>query len=185
MKFLFDFLPFFVFFLAYISYDFYTATAALIIASLAQLGLTWVVYRRVEKMLLISVLLVTVLGCITLFLHNEMFLKWKATIFAWISACVFLGSQFIGDKVLLQRMFSNLHLPHDIWRKWNLAWVIFFAVLGFLNLFIAYQFSTEVWVYFKMFGILGLMLVFLLVQAAYLAKYLPTDNIETNADQQK
>ena len=177
MKFLFDFFPFLVFFITYIIYDFYIATAALIAASIVQLALYWVKYRKVEKMLIISVTLVVVLGGITILLHDETFLKWKATVFSWISALVFLSSHFIGKKVILQRMFANLELPKNVWRQWNMAWVIFLATLGSLNLFVAYNFSTETWVYFKMFGFLGLMLVFLIIQAIMLAKYLPSDDV--------
>ncbi len=177
MKFLFDFLPFLVFFITYMVYDFYVATAALIVASVVQLVLYWLRYGKIEKMLMISVTLVIILGSITLFLHDTTFLKWKASVFSWISALVFLSSHFIGKKVLLQRMFTNLELPKKVWQRWNMAWVIFLTTLGSLNLFVAYKFSTDVWVYFKMFGFLGLMLLFLIIQAIMLAKYLPNEKV--------
>lgn len=177
MKFLFDFLPFVVFFIFYAMYDFYVATAALIVASLCQLSIYWLKYRKVEKMLLLSVSLVVVFGGTTIFFHDEDILKWKTSVFSFLTAGVFLASHFIGKRVLLQRMFSTLELPATICRFWNMAWVFFLTFVGILNLIVAYNFSTDIWVYFKLFGLLGLTLVFLFIQAMSLAKYLPKEKI--------
>ena len=177
MKLLFDFLPFVVFFIVYAVYDFYVASAALMVASVCQITLYWAVYRKVEKMLVTSVILVLIFGTSTIIFHDEDILKWKTTIFSFITASVFLASHFVGKKVILQRMFNNLELPEDVCRRWNMAWVYFLTFLGFLNLGVAYYFSTDVWVYFKLFGLFGLTLIFLLIQAFVLAKHLPKDEI--------
>lgn len=176
MKFLFDFLPFAVFFIIYGLYDFYIATAALIVASLLQLCVYWLKYRKVEKMLLLSVGLVVVFGGSTILFHDEAILKWKTTIFSLLTAGIFLTSHFIGNRVLLERMFSNLNIPQKACRFWNMAWVFFLTFIGFLNLAVAHYFSTDTWVYFKLFGLLGLTVIFLFIQALSLAKYLPKEN---------
>ena len=175
MKFLFEFLPFVVFFIVYVMYDFFTATAALIVASLLQLGIYWCKYRKVEKMLLFSVALIVVFGGTTIIFQDEDILKWKTTVFSFVTAAVFFLSHFIGKRVLLQRIFSHFPIPSKVCRFWNMAWVLFLTFIGILNLFIAYHYSTKIWIYFKLFGFLGLTIVFLSIQAVALAKHLPKD----------
>ena len=181
MKFLYDFLPVLLFFIAYKLYDIYVATAVIIIASACQVGWTWLRHRRVERMPLITLALLILLGGATLILQDEMFLKWKPTVVNWLFGLVFLGSQFIGNKPVIERMLGQaMELPSTAWVRLNLAWAAFFVVMGILNLIVAFNFDTDTWVDFKLFGILGLTLIFVLAQGIYLARYL---NIDTKTEE--
>ena len=174
MKLLFDFLPVIVFFAIYkLSGDFYHATVAIIFASLLQVGWSWWRYGRVERMPLIALALLLVFGGITLLLHDEIFLKWKPTVVNALFAVAFLGSHFIGRKPLIERMMgSAIRLPAAVWSRLNLAWAGFFALLGAANLFVAFRFSTDAWVDFKLYGMLGLTLLFVLAQGFFLARHI-------------
>jgi len=173
MKFLLDFFPIVFFFIAYKMYDIYVATAVLIIASLLQTSVHWFMHRRFEKMHVITLVLVCVFGGLTLMLQDEMFIKWKPTVINWLFAIAFLGSQFIGEKPIIQRMMGDhIVLPIHIWFRLNVAWSIFFISLGIINLFVIYNFDTETWVNFKLFGLLGLTFVFVIAQSLYLARYM-------------
>ncbi len=173
MKLLYDFLPVFVFFAVYKVYDdFYLATGAIIVVSTLQVGWTWYRQRRVERMPLIALALLIVFGGITLVLHDEMFLKWKPTVVNWLFGIAFLASQFIGRKPLIQYLLSSaMSLPAAVWLRLNLAWAVFFILMGVANLYVVYQFSTDAWVNFKLWGMLGLTLVFVLAQGIYLARH--------------
>jgi intracellular septation protein len=172
MKMLFDFLPILLFFIAYKLYGIYVATAVAIVASIAQVSLHWLKHRRVELMPIITLVLIIILGGATLLLHNELFIKWKPTAIDWAFALVFLISQIIGAKPLTQRMLEkNIQLPRPIWLRLNLSWIIFFSVMGLANLYVAYHFDTNTWVNFKLFGMLGLTLLFVIFQALYMARY--------------
>ena len=154
-------------------YDIYVATAVLIIASLLQTSVHWFMHRRFEKMHVITLVLVCVFGGLTLMLQDEMFIKWKPTVINWLFAIAFIGSQFIGDKSILQRMMGDhMVLPAQVWLRLNIAWSVFFIVLGIINLYVAYNFDTETWVNFKLFGLLGLTFVFVIAQSLYLARYM-------------
>lgn len=173
MKLLFDFLPIIFFFVTYKVYNIYIATAVAILISSIQVAVFWLKFRRLEKMHLAALALVLVLGGATLLLRDEMFIKWKPTIVNWLFASVFFVSQFIGPKPLIQRIMENtLTLPPSVWQKLNLSWVIFFLLLGIINLYIIYFQSTDFWVNFRLFGGLGLTLLFVIGQAVYLARYL-------------
>lgn len=176
MKFLLDFFPILLFFVAYKSFGFFTATAVIIGATVLQVGYFWIRHRRVEKMHLITLALVTVLGGITLILQDEMFLKWKPTLVNWLFAVAFLGSHFIGQRTMVERMLNTaVTLPPFIWRRLNLGWTGFFVAMGAVNLYVAYHYDTETWVDFKVFGLLGLTLLFVVVQAFYLARHMAPD----------
>ncbi|MDQ2696473.1 MAG: septation protein A [Pseudomonadota bacterium] len=176
MKFLFDFLPILLFFIAFKLYDIYVATAVAIAATALQTAWLWFSQRRVERMPLITLGLIVVLGGATLLFQDETFIKWKPTAVNWAFAAVFLGSQFIGKKTLVERMLGqNMALPAAVWVRLNLAWVAFFAAMGIANLYVAYHFDTDTWVDFKLFGMLGLTLAFVVLQAFYLARHLKTD----------
>ena len=177
MKLLFDFLPILLFFIAYKLADIYVATGVLIVATLAQVGWLWLRQHRVEKLPLITAGLVLILGGATLILHDPIFVKWKPTIVNWLFAAAFLGSRFIGQKTLLERMMGGqLELPAPIWVKLTFAWVAFFCVLGALNLYVAFHFDENTWVNFKLFGMLGLTVLFVLAQAAYMSRHLKSDD---------
>ena len=181
MKILFDFLPILLFFIAYKIYDIYVATAVIIVASIAQVGLFWLKHHRVEKMHLITLVLVVILGGATIFLHNPLFIYWKPTIVNWLFALVFLGSQFIGQKNVLQRMLEEqiTLTSQAVWLRLNMAWLAFFIVMGAVNLYVAFNFEENTWVNFKLFGMMGLTIVFVIGQSLYLAQYIMPEDDET------
>ncbi len=177
MKLLFDFLPILLFFIAYKLADIYVATAVLIAVTLAQVGWIWLRQRRVEKIPLFTAGLVLALGGATLILHDPIFVKWKPTVVNWLFSMEFLGSCFIGQKPLLERMMGGqLELPAPIWVKLTLAWAAFFFAMGLANLYVAFNFDENTWVNFKLFGMLGLTLVFVLAQAAYMSRHIKSDD---------
>lgn len=177
MKLLFDFLPIALFFVAYKLADLYVATGVLIVVTLAQVGWVWLRQRRVEKLPLFTAGLVLVLGGATLLLHDPMFVKWKPTVVNWLFAIAFIGSLFIGQKPLLARMLGEqLELPLPVWVKLTLAWAIFFLAMGAANLYVAFTFDENTWVNFKLFGMLGLTLLFVLAQAAYMSRHIKPDD---------
>jgi intracellular septation protein len=174
MKLLFDLFPVLLFFAAYKLYDIYVATAVAITAGLLQVGYVWLRHRRIEKTHVATAVLLVVFGGLTLALRDETFIKWKPTILDWLFAAVFLGSQFVGTrKPLVQRMMSGtVTVPEPIWERLNGLWVSFFVVMGVLNLVVVYNFDTDTWVNFKLFGMLGLTLAFVVAQAFYLARHM-------------
>ena len=179
MKLLFDFFPVIVFFVAYKLYGIYVATMVIIAATSIQLGIFWLKHRRLESLHITTFTLVILLGGATLLLQDEMFIKWKPTVVNWLFAAIFLGSQFIGKRPLIARMAgNNLTLPDSIWTRLNLGWVVFFVALGIANLFVAYNFDTDTWVNFKLFGLMGLTLAFIIAQGVYLAPHVKVDNEE-------
>lgn len=173
MKFLIDFFPVLLFFVAYKMYDIYVATVVAIVASAAQVGYSWWKHKRVENMHWVTLGLLVVFGGLTLFLQDETFIKWKPTVVNGLFAIVFLGSQYVGKKSLIERMMgTSLSLPKDVWNKLNMSWVVFFAGLAVLNLFVVYNFSTDTWVNFKLFGMMGLTFAFVLLQGIYLTRHI-------------
>nr|VFJ96597.1 MAG: intracellular septation protein [Candidatus Kentron sp. H]VFJ97994.1 MAG: intracellular septation protein [Candidatus Kentron sp. H]VFK03133.1 MAG: intracellular septation protein [Candidatus Kentron sp. H] len=149
------------------------ATAVAILAGFAQVGITWFGDRRVENMQVITLALLVLLGGATLMFQEEMFIKWKPTAVNWLFALVFWGSPFVGGKTLVQRMMEkNIQLPPGAWARLNGSWVIFFLVMGALNLYVVYHFSTEFWVNFKLFGLIGLTLAFVIGQSLYLVRFM-------------
>ncbi len=154
-------------------YDIYVATAVLIIACFVQTMGHWALHKRFEKSHLITLVLVSLFGGATLLLQDEMFIKWKPSVINWLFGVAFIGSQFIGKQPIIQRMLgSQLELPKTVWRNLNSAWALFFIILGFLNLYVIYHYDTDTWVDFKLFGLLGLTLSFMLLQGLYLARYI-------------
>ena len=173
MKLLFDFFPIILFFVSYKIFGLYIATAVAIIASLIQIIIYRVKYQKYDLIQLVSSGIIIVLGAATLFFHNPLFIKWKPTGIFWLSSLAFLGTQFIGQKPLVQKMMeANITLPSKIWYRLNSLWVLFFATMGALNLYVAYNYDTDVWVNFKLFGGVGATLVFVIAQAFYLGKHL-------------
>ena len=184
MKFLFDFFPVLVFFIVYkVTDNIYHATAVLIAATIFQVGYTWFKQRRVERVHLVTLIFVVLLGGLTLLFQDDTFIMWKPTIVNWLFAAILLGSAFIGEKNLLQRMLeSNFQLPSPVWRNLNYAWILFFIASGVLNLYVAYSFSQEFWVNFKLFGLLGLTFLFVLLQGIYLSRFLQDEPDKPVAD---
>ncbi len=174
MKFFYDLLPIFVFFIVYKLFNIYYATAAAIIATALQIGVTLVRGKKPDMMQLITLGMIIVLGGATLFFRNELFIKWKPTVVYWILGGVFALSPFFTNKNLVQKMLDkSLTLPDKAWNLLNISWYCFFFFMGVLNLFVVYTFDTDVWVNFKLFGTLGLTLAFVVVQGLLVSKYLP------------
>lgn len=180
MKLLLDFLPVIIFFIVYkATGNIVLATAILIPATLAQMLYTWIRTHSIEKMQLVTLVLVVLLGGATVLFQDKTFIQWKPTVVNWLFALAFLGSQFIGSKTIVQRLMeSNLELPTFAWRKLNIAWVLFFVVMGALNLLVAYTLSEEAWVNFKLFGMLGLTLIFILLQGLYMSRHIQSKSQE-------
>lgn len=179
MKLLFDFFPIVLFFIVFKFFGIYTATAVAMAASISQVILYRLKFQHYDKMHLISLGIIVVLGGATLFFHNPWFIKWKPTGIYWLSALVFLGSSFIGPKPLIQKMMeANVSLSNKIWHRLNSAWSLFFIIMGALNLYVAYYYDTDAWVNFKLFGGVGFTLLFVLIQAFYLTKHMDEKGLE-------
>lgn len=186
MKQLIDFIPLILFFIVY-KMDpravelagqsvelggIFSATAVLIISSVIVYGLLFVLQRKLEKGQWLTLIACLVFGGMTLAFHSETFLKWKAPVVNWLFATAFAASHFIGDRPLVQRIMGHaISLPQPLWVRLNLAWVVFFLICGFANLFVAFTFH-DIWVDFKVFGSLGLTLLFLIGQGIFLARHL-------------
>lgn len=172
MKFIFDLFPVILFFVAYKTYDIYVATAVAIAATAIQIGWTWFRYRKVDKMLWMSLAVIGLLGGATLALQDELFIMWKPTVLYWLFALILLVSNSFFKKNLIQVLLEKqLPLPKIVWRKLNASWVIFFILMGSINLYIAFSYSLDTWVNFKLFGSTGLMIVFVVIQLMMLGKY--------------
>ncbi len=185
MQLFYDFFPVIAFFIAYKVYDIYVATAVIIVAVGVQMGIHWLRTRSISRMHAISAVLVFVLGGVTLALRNELFIQWKPTVVNWLFGLVFLGSQFIGKKPIIQRMLEHsAELDDSAWHKLNAMWAGYFGFLGLANLYVVYNFSQDAWVNFKLFGNLGLTLVFAIAQGFWIARHLPSDEKEEKEPQE-
>jgi intracellular septation protein len=174
MKQLLEFIPIILFFIAYKFYDIYIATAVVIVATIIQVGITWFKYKKVETMQWVTLGLILVMGGATIYLQNEQFIKWKLTIIEWLFGLAFIGSQFFGKKLLVERMMgASLELPAAIWKKLNWIWATFFISVGFINIYVMQNYNTDDWVTFKTFGVPGLMIVFIVLQMVFIYKYIP------------
>lgn len=177
MKLLSDFFPILLFFIAYKLDGIYTATAVAIAASFIQVGIFWFKNKRFETTHLITLVLVTIFGGATLYFQDDTFIKWKPTIINWLFGLAFLISQFIGKQPLIKRMMgSSITIPKQIWSRLNSLWVGFFFLSGGINLYVMSQFDTDTWVNFKMYGMLGLTISFIVLQGFYLMKYIEVAN---------
>jgi intracellular septation protein len=175
MQLLFDFLPVIAFFVAYKLADIYVATMVIIIATILQVSIYWLRTRRVKPMHLVTAGLVLVFGGLTLAIHDPVFIMWKPTVVDWLFAVAFLASQWrlFGSQPLVQRMITatdaTLTLTPAAWRRLNMAWVVFFLMMGAINVFVFRNFDESTWVNFKMFGMLGLTFVFIIAQGLWIA----------------
>lgn len=174
MKLLFDFFPIILFFVAFKVGGIYVATAVAIAATVLQIAWVWLRGRRVEPMLWVSLVIVVLFGGATLLLHDETFIKWKPTVLYWVFALALAGGQLLLRRNLIRSLLgSQLELPDAAWVRLNWSWAGYFAVMGVANLWVAYRFSTATWVNFKLFGSLGLTVVFAVLQSLLIARYLP------------
>ncbi len=171
-----DFIPVLLFFIAFKYYGIYTATLVGIIATAIQVIITTLWKRKIDKQQVLTLAVFVVFGGMTLYFHDPIFVKWKPSIVFWLFGTVFLLSHFIGKKVIIRRMMENMldgkELPDSVWKRMNLSWALFFLILGTVNIWIAYYFSTDAWVNFKFYGILGLLILFSVLQAICLSRYL-------------
>lgn len=196
MKFLFDLFPIILFFVAFkiaganpdqaaalassIGYiadgkqlPVLIATAVAIVATFGQIGWVHLRHGKADKMLWISLGIIVVFGGATLLLHDETFIKWKPTVLYWLFAVVLTASALLFKKNLIKAMMEQqLTVPEPIWSRLNLSWAVFFTFMGGLNLYVAFNYSTEAWVNFKLFGSLGLMFGFVIAQSLLLSKYI-------------
>jgi len=181
-----DFIPLLLFFIVYkidpravdiLGHSFmvggiFSATAMLIISSLVVYGILFITQRKLEKSQWLTLIACLVFGSLTLAFHSEAVLKWKAPVVNWLFALAFAGSHFIGDRPLIQRIMGHaLTLPQPIWTRLNIAWVFFFLFCGTANLYVAFTYQ-EFWVDFKVFGSLGMTLLFLVGQGIFLARHM-------------
>ncbi len=175
MKLLFDIFPVALFFVAFKFGGIYVATVVAIVATIAQIAWVWFRHRKVDTMLWVSLVIIGVFGGMTLFLHDETFIKWKPTVLYWAFALALAGSTIFLKKNLIRALLKEqFALPEALWAKLNWSWVGFFAMMGFVNLAVAFMFnfSTDAWVNFKVFGGIGLLVLFAVGQALLLSKYI-------------
>lgn len=172
MKFLFDLFPVILFFAAFKFFGIYTATAVAIAATFLQIGWVWYRHRKIDKMLWMSLGVIVVFGGATLLLHDETFIKWKPTVLYWLFGAALVIANFgFRKNPIRMAMEEQVALPDAVWNRLLVSWAAFFAVMGVLNLYVAFNFSTDAWVNFKLFGGMGLMVVFVVLQALMLSKY--------------
>ena len=172
MKFLFDLFPVALFFIAFKIAGIYVATAVAIVATFGQIGWLKLRKRPVHPMLWASLAIIVVFGGATLLLQNETFIKWKPTVLYWMFGAVLAGAALFFHRNLIRVVLSEqMQLPERVWARLNWSWVGFFLFMGAANLYVAYNYTTDQWVDFKLFGGSGLMLAFVVVQSFFLAKY--------------
>jgi intracellular septation protein len=171
MKLLIDFFPVFAFFVAYKAFDIYVATSVLIITFSLQFLFDWRKNRKINKMHLTSLILVIIFGGITLTLKDEKFIQWKPTVVNWLFAAAFLLMPLFTKQTVVQRILGqNIKLPSNLWVQLNLMWVTFFLISGAANLYVVYHYDESTWVNFKLFGLLGLTLLFVVLQGIWLTR---------------
>ncbi len=149
------------------------ATFALIIATAIQLIYELIRYRKIAMMHIITFVLVLILGGATIYFHDEVLIKWKVTVVNWLFGLIFIFSTYLMKKPIIQRLMEeSIELPQNIWRRLNNIWGLFFLFLGIINLIVVYNFSTNVWVNFKLFGMFGITIIFVILQGIFLAKHM-------------
>ena len=176
MKLLIDFFPIILFFAAFKLWDIYVATGVAIVATIVQIAWLRLRHGKVEPMQWLSLGVIVLFGGATILAQDETFIKWKPTVLYWLMAgALLVGQVLFGKNLLKALMGSQMELPEPAWRVMNWSWIAFFALMGVLNLWVAYHFDTNTWVNFKLFGGLGLMAVFVVAQAVYLSRHVKAD----------
>jgi intracellular septation protein len=182
MKFLFDFFPVLLFFITFKSHSdeiegMVTATGVLIMATLFQVAYNWLKHQKVEKMHVITLVLVVIFGGATMYFREPAYLIWKVTIANWLFAAVFWGSHYIGKMPIIKRMMNHaIQLPDKIWTQLSASWISFFFLLGLLNMYIGHNYDFDTWVDFKFYGLMGLTLAFTVLQALFLSRYIQPED---------
>lgn len=173
MQMLYDFLPIVLFFVIYKIYGIYAATASAMIIAFIQMAVYRIRHKKFETLQVVTFVLIAILGSMTIVLHNPLFIKWKPTVINWAFALIFAAYHLIKKQPFIQLLLGKkIDLPEAVWNKLNISWIIFFIIIGIINLFVAYRFSTDTWVNFKLFGVLGLTIVFVIVQSIFLARHI-------------
>ncbi len=177
MQLFYEFLPVFLFFLAFKFYDIYFATIVGILSTLIQVVVNRLWFKRWDKKQLITLIVFLFFGSMTLYFHNPIFVKWKPTVVFWIFGLILLGSQIFTAKPLMQRFMEGMlqekgEVSLAVWKRVNLMWVVFFLSLGTLNIYFAYYYSDNAWVNFKFYGITAALFIFSILQALYLTYHL-------------
>lgn len=176
MKLLFDLFPVILMFVTFKMFDIYVATAVAIAAVIAQIGYLKLKKQPIAPMMWVGAGIIVVAGGATIFFKNELFIKWKPTILYCLMALAIGVSQFLLKKNPIAVMFNNqIKAPDTLWKKLSLAWIVFLLVLAALNLYVAFNFSTDAWMNFKLFGAFGAMIVFITAQMFWLYPYLADD----------
>lgn len=173
-----------IFFIAYKYYDIFYATAAIIITYTISFILNYFNTKKLDKTMLITWLMVSILGGLTLVFHNASFIKYKPTLVYWFFAIAFHISPYMKDeKTIMERMISHqITLPKNVWDNLSRFWMFLFYILGLVNIYVAYDYTTDQWVNFKTFGILTLLLVATIGQVLYISKHIKPEDIKNNKD---
>jgi intracellular septation protein len=171
MKFLFDFLPVFLFFVAINIWDIFVATAVAIVATVVQVGWMAMRKKKIEPMLWASLAIIVIFGGLTLYLQDRTFILWKPTVLYWLFASALAGATLLRKNLIKALLSEQMQLPDPVWGRLNWAWVAFFGLLGVANLYVAFNYSEKTWAAFKVFGCMGLMLLFIVIQSVFIAKY--------------
>ena len=183
MKLLMDFFPIALFFVAFKLAGIYVATGVAMVATLVQIAWLYFKHGKVEPMQWMSLGIITLFGGATLLTHNDTFIKWKPTILFWLMGSILIVGQWWLKKNFIKSLMSaQLSLPDEIWQKLLWSWALFFLFKGGLNLWVAYHFDTDTWVNYKLFGSMGLMLLFVLGQGVYLSKHIQPEPDTPDAD---
>jgi intracellular septation protein len=177
MKFLFDLFPIILFFIAFKFGDIYTATIVAMVATIGQI--LWVYYRhrKIDAMQWVSLVMILVFGSLTIFLHNKTFIQLKPTALYWLfSGALLISAQFFQKnwiQVLMGKQITlKAHNSKSVWHQVNMAWALFFFLMGALNLYVAFEYSEEAWVNFKLFGSTGLLVAFVILQGVWLSRHM-------------
>ena len=173
MKLLIDFFPIILFFAAFKLWGIYAATGVAIAATVVQIAYLRLRHGKVEPMQWMSLGIIVLFGGATLLAQSETFIKWKPTVLYWLMGGTLLAGQLLFRRNFIKSLMgAQIKLPDAVWRQLNWAWAGFFTTMGVLNLWVAYQFDTDTWVNFKLFGGIGLMLAFVIAQALFLGRYI-------------
>ena len=176
MKALFELLVVILFFITYVfTKNIVLATAVALVAGVIQAAFIWIKYKKLQTMQWVSLLLIVIFGGATIVFKDAHFIMWKPSILFWLLAAALLASQLLGKNALQATMGKEITLPDAVWRKLTFAWVLFLAMMGVLNLWVAYRFTEAQWVNYKLFGSTGLLIAFVLVQTAYRSRFIPKE----------
>ena len=171
MKFFTDLLPILAFFIVYKKFDIFYATAAAIIITVLQVLYSYLTSKKVEKVQIINLIVILVFGGMTILFQNETFIKWKPSVLYWVFGTILIFSKVVLKINLIQKFLSKqVTLPTTDWDSLNVHWILFFLLMGFINIYIAYVYSLDTWVNFKLFGSTLLLIIFMIFQGVFIYK---------------